>query len=64
MTKQNFKIEFQKRLYAFVLKLIEFIDGLLKDDVSRRLSDQHLRGGTSVLGNSKRQEMTLPIFEF
>ena len=49
--KATFKIEFKKRLYAFVLKLIEFIDGLPKDNVSRRLGDQLLQSGTSILGN-------------
>ena len=32
--KAKFKIEFKKRDYAFVLKLIEFIDGLLKDKIT------------------------------
>ena len=49
--KAKFKIEFKKRDYAFVLKLIEFIDGLPKDNVSRRPGDQLLRSGTSILGN-------------
>ncbi len=49
--KAKFKIEFKKRDYAFVLKLIEFIDGLPKDNVSRRPGDQRLRSGTSILGN-------------
>jgi len=48
---QNLKIEFKKRLYNFVLKLIEFIDNLPNDNVSRRIGDQLLRSGTSILGN-------------
>jgi four helix bundle protein len=47
----KFKKEFKKRLYKFVLKLIEFIDNLPKDNVSRRIGDQLLRSGTSILGN-------------
>ena len=47
----NFKIEFKKRLYRFVLKMIEFIDKLPKDNVSKRIGDQLLRSGTSILGN-------------
>jgi four helix bundle protein len=49
--KENIKIAFKKRLYGFVLKLIEFIDALPKDNVSRRIGDQLLRSGTSILGN-------------
>ncbi len=49
--KSKFKKEFKKRLYNFVLKLIEFLDRLPKDNVSRRIGDQLLRSGTSILGN-------------
>ena len=50
--KEKFKTEFKKRLYGFALKLIEFIDALPdKDNVSRRIGDQLLRSGTSVLSN-------------
>ncbi len=37
--KSKFKNEFKKRLYNFTLKLIEFIDKLPNDNVSRRLGD-------------------------
>jgi four helix bundle protein len=43
--------EFKRRLYDFTLKLIEFLDGLPNDNVSRRISDQLLRSSTSILGN-------------
>jgi four helix bundle protein len=33
------------------LKLIEFIDKLPNDNVSKRIGDQLLRSGTSILGN-------------
>jgi len=49
--KSKFKKEFKNRLYKFVLRLIEFLDNLPKDNVSRRLGDQLLRSGTSILGN-------------
>jgi len=49
--KAKLRIEFKKRLYAFVLKLIEFIDALPADNVSRRIGDQLLRSGTSIIGN-------------
>ena len=47
----KFKNKYKKRLYKFVLKLIEFLDNLPKDNVSKRLGDQLLRSGTSILGN-------------
>jgi len=49
--KSKFKNEFKKRLYGFVLKMIEFIDRLPNDNVSKRIGDQLLRSGTSILGN-------------
>ncbi len=49
--KSKFKKEFKTRLYKLVLKLIDFIDKLPTDNVSKRLGDQLLRSGTSVLGN-------------
>ena len=49
--KSKFKIEFKKRLYSFTLKLIEFINNLPNDNVSRRIGDQLLRSGTSIIGN-------------
>ena len=47
---EKFKIEFKKRLYNFVLRLIKFIDKLPKDNVSRIIGDQLLRSGTGILG--------------
>ncbi|MEK7664123.1 MAG: four helix bundle protein [Patescibacteria group bacterium] len=51
MQKENDRNDFKKRLYNFVIKLIEFIDALPNDNVSRRIGDQLLRSGTSILGN-------------
>ena len=49
--KSKFKNEFKKRLYAFTLRLVEFLDKLPNDNVSRRIGDQLLRSGTSIIGN-------------
>jgi len=49
--KLKFKKEFKTRLYQFVLKMIGFLDALPDDNVSRRIGDQLLRSGTSILGN-------------
>ena len=50
-TNKKLKSLFKKRLYNFTLKLIEFIDKLPNDNVSKRIGDQLLRSGTSILGN-------------
>jgi four helix bundle protein len=49
--KEKFKRDFKRRLYGFALKLIEFLDRLPKDNVSKRLGDQLLRSGTSIVAN-------------
>jgi four helix bundle protein len=49
--KEKLKNEFKRRLYNFVLRLIDFLDQLPSDNVSRRISDQLLRSGTSILAN-------------
>ena len=45
------KKEFKGRLYRFTLRLVEFLDKLPNDSVSRRIGDQLLRSGTSIIGN-------------
>ena len=47
----KFKNEFKRRLYAWVLRLIKFIDRLPKDSVCNVMGRQLLRSGTSVLAN-------------
>ena len=47
----KFKMEFKKRLYDWVLRLIRFIDTLPKDSVCSTMGKQLLRSGTSVLAN-------------
>ncbi len=49
--KSKFKNEFKSRLYKFTLNLIEFIDKLPNDNVSKKISDQLIRSGTSIIGN-------------
>ncbi len=49
--RAKFKIEFKKRLYSFTLQLVEFIDHLPTDNVARKLGDQLLRSGTSIIAN-------------
>lgn len=42
--------ELKRRLYAFVLRLIDVIDRLPRDTVTQRIIDQLIRSGTSILG--------------
>jgi four helix bundle protein len=49
--KAKLKKDFKKRLYKFTLSLIEFIDKLPKDSVSKWLGDQLMRSGTSIIAN-------------
>ena len=49
--KEKIKKKFKQRLYKFTLELIEFLDKLPKDNVSRRIGDQLLRSGTSIIAN-------------
>jgi four helix bundle protein len=49
--KNNKTTEFKRRLYKFTLDLIRFIESLPNDNVSRRLGDQLLRSGTSIIAN-------------
>lgn len=48
---EKFKIEFKKRLYVWVLRLIKFIDKLPRDSVCLIMGKQLLRSGTSILAN-------------
>ena len=45
------KDDFTNRLYSFTLSLIEFLDELPADNISKRIGDQLLRSGTSIIGN-------------
>jgi four helix bundle protein len=48
---REFKLQFKKRLYKFVLEIVALLDALHSDNVSRRLSDQLLRSSTSIIAN-------------
>jgi four helix bundle protein len=62
--KEKFKEAFKRRLYAFALKLIEFLDNLPKDSVTHRLGDQLLRSGTSILSNYIEGQASVSKKEF
>jgi len=47
----KFKIEFKKRLYNWVLRLIKYIDKLECSPVNDIIGKQLLRSGTSILAN-------------
>ena len=47
----KFKVEFKKRIYNWVLRLIKFIDKLSRDSVCSVMGKQLLRSGTSILAN-------------
>lgn len=49
--KEKFKIEFKRRIYHWVLRLIKFIDTLSKDTSSRIIAEQLVDSGTSVGAN-------------
>jgi len=50
--KENFKNEFKKRLYKFVLTLITLVDALDKrDPTCRVVSEQLIDSGTGMLSN-------------
>jgi len=47
----KFKMEFKKRLYNRVIRLIKFVDRLPKDSICYIITNQLLRSGTSILSN-------------
>ena len=49
--KEKIKKQFKQRLYKFTLNLIDFLDKLPNDNVSKRIGDQLLRSGTSIISN-------------
>jgi four helix bundle protein len=49
--RKKFKREFKDKIYAWVLNLLKFIEGLPKDSISRILGNQLIRSGTSILAN-------------
>ena len=51
MNANNFKEEFNKRIYRYALDIINFVDKLPKDTTSQVLAKQLIRSGTSVSAN-------------
>lgn len=49
--KEKFKKEFKQRLYKFVLRLIKIVNTLPFNGVTKVISYQILRSGTSILAN-------------
>ncbi len=49
--KARFKSEFKQRMYAWVLKLIAYIEKLPHDVASSVMGKQLMRSGTSILAN-------------
>ncbi len=47
----KFKVEFKLRLYKWTLRLLKFLGTLPKESVTRIMSDQLTRSGTSILAN-------------
>ena len=51
MQSNDFKNEFNKRIYKYALDIIEFVDKLPKDTTSQVMAKQLIRSGTSVSAN-------------
>ena len=49
--KKDLKAKYKRRFYNFTLELIKFIDNLPKDNIAKRMGDQLLRSGTSIIAN-------------
>jgi four helix bundle protein len=49
--KEKFKNDFKKRLYAWVLQVLAFVNKLPKTTINDVLIKQLIRSGTSVLAN-------------
>lgn len=49
--KEKFKVELKRRIYEWILRLVDFLDSLPNDAISRRTADQLFRSGSSVGAN-------------
>lgn len=49
--KEKFKTELKRRIYAWILRLIKFLDALPKDTITQRTVDQLFRSGGSIGAN-------------
>ena len=51
LMNDNFKDEFNKRIYKYALDIIKFVDKLPKDTTAQVMGKQLIRSGTSVSAN-------------
>jgi len=52
MNNKNFKEEFKKRIYQFIIKLLNFLEKLPKNDpLGKIITEQLIRSGTSIGAN-------------
>ncbi len=59
INKANFKKEFKRKVYFFVLKLITFVDKLdKKDQTCREISEQGIDSGTGILSNYLEKQVS------
>jgi four helix bundle protein len=49
--RKKFKREFKDKIYAWILNLLKFIEGLPKHSISRILGNQLIKSDTSILAN-------------
>lgn len=49
--KEKFKTELKRRIYNWVLRLIKFVDKLLKDSSTHIMARQLMRSGSSIGAN-------------
>jgi len=61
----DFKNEFNKRIYKYALEIIKFVERLPKDFSSQTLTKQLIRSGTSVSANiSKSGKFKKGLYQF
>jgi four helix bundle protein len=49
--KNNIKEEFKKRIFSYIIHLVKFLGAMPKDPVTREITGQLVRSGTSVGAN-------------
>ena len=49
--KNEREIQFKKRLYSLILRIIKFVENCKKSQTTKIIGDQLIRSGTSILGN-------------
>jgi four helix bundle protein len=51
MEKNKLKEEFKERIFRYIMRLVRFLGGLPKDNVTREIISQLMRSGTSIGAN-------------